>query len=107
MSKHTPYPWTEHPTPGPWIVVEKEVGGAYQIVNPEPGSLRVCTITNAPNDAHNAALIAAAPAMYEALKVALEAAKGQGWDCRGFDDGKTWHAQLAIKAAIFLAEKGK
>jgi hypothetical protein len=56
-------------TTGPWMAIDRSVGGAFQIIpGPnDPGDLRIATVTNAPNDFANARLIAAAPEMYEAL----------------------------------------
>lgn len=51
-------------TPPPWRVHGKQLSGAYQITGQSPGSLRICTITNAATEAEeagNAALIEAAP----------------------------------------------
>ena len=60
---------TKH-TPGPWKVNDKTLSGAYQISDNKSGSLRICTVTNAPNDEANARLIAAAPDMLNAMKEA-------------------------------------
>lgn len=65
-------------TTGPWIAIDKSVGGAFQIIpSPnDPGDLRIATVTNAPNDLANARLIAAAPELYEALERLLLAHTG-------------------------------
>lgn len=55
-------------TSSPWFVIEKSIGGAYQIVDGKEGSLRIATVTNGPREKANADLIAAAPEMLNALK---------------------------------------
>ena len=65
---------TKH-TRGPWKVNDKTLSGAYQISNNKPGSLRICTVTNAPNDKANAQLIAAAPDMLNTMKEAANSCR--------------------------------
>ena len=62
---------TKH-TRGPWKVNDKTLSGAYQVSNNKLGSLRICTVTNAPNDEANAQLIAATPDMLNAMKEAVK-----------------------------------
>lgn len=62
-------------TPAPWVMHAKSISGAYQITGATDGSLRIATVTNAPNDEANARLIAAAPELLEALKAMTERAE--------------------------------
>lgn len=55
-------------SPGPWIVHPKDLSGAYQVVPAREGALRVCTVTNGPDEENNAHLIAASPALYGVLR---------------------------------------
>ena len=92
----------EKHTPGPWIAVDKSVGGAFQIINEKPGSMRVCTITNGLHEAANARLIAAAPDLLAAAVYALgnldEAVKDK------LIDAPLWfHAQLDVSAESLRA----
>jgi hypothetical protein len=68
---------TKH-TPGPWLLVSREVGGAIQIVDSHPATLRICTVTNAHNDEANAHLIAAAPELLKQLESALACIERDG-----------------------------
>ena len=66
-------------TPKPWILIDKKVDGAFQIVPVDPGGMRICTVTNAHNDEANSRLISAAPSMYEALKAVIADAGEDGY----------------------------
>jgi len=65
QTKHTPGPWTINPEKqgGPWYRIEAENGWVAQVPNPA---------------GTNAALIAAAPELLEALKWASERVAGRG-----------------------------
>ncbi|MGO9016715.1 MAG: hypothetical protein ACLQVJ_00030 [Syntrophobacteraceae bacterium] len=64
-------------TKGPWRVHPKDLSGAYQVVPGREGALRICTVTNGPEDKDNADLIAASPPLYSALAQASEVFNGQ------------------------------
>jgi hypothetical protein len=85
-TKHTPGPWTINPEKrgGPWYRIEAgENGWVAQVPNP---------------DSANAALIAAAPAMLEALEQAVILLK------HAWEDPALLHSQLADETAATMTE---
>ncbi len=70
MSKHTPGPWkaVQHPREHKWAWTIEGTDGVGQII------ARIGLVNDAQAVAANAHLIAAAPAMYEALQIMVRAA---------------------------------
>lgn len=96
MTKHTATPWILHP---------RSLSGAYQITGPKEGDLRICTVTNGPNEHANAWLITAAPDLLHWLKETrhmLTSMQKTGT----LTDGQVWlleHITTTISAATWKA----
>ena len=87
-SKHTQGPWEAY-----------DGGGTWQVCQPIEGTMRICTVTNSENDAANAQIIAAAPELLEACKMALPRLSVM-------EAGDAKLTVKIIKAAIAKAEGG-
>jgi hypothetical protein len=107
MTKHTAGKWKRTPTNSHIYCDEEEKGGVIAVMARKDDVLQwVCEPASLENKA-NAALIAASPAMYEALKEL--AAIGAGGVIARSETGKpTWNAFDAIRdiarAALAQAE---
>ena len=89
MATHTPGPWTLHPT-----TIHPAV---RSVGTPDAGPRRICTVGSMngnPVDKANARLIAAAPELLEALKLAAHclqwhaAQHPAGMDCKALEDAR-------------------
>lgn len=97
-------------TPGPWVVTEHSSG---MICVAGPDNKDLCAVgynrTNGRDDVANASLIAAAPAMYEALAlVAAEYAKDRYEHDNGcnifYSNGVCDCTRVKVRAALAQAE---
>jgi hypothetical protein len=94
------------PTPGPWVAKAHDLGGevpSWKVYNmPEGQQIASVHRWNGEGDKANAALIAAAPTMYEALKAIVNGGN--------IDHGTYWVVDIAdinaARAAIRAAEGG-
>lgn len=86
-------------TPGPWITVHQpEDGGAFHI-DSYAGLHIAQTIGGLVGEQANARLIAAAPALYEALLLAVDAMRAPLDDWKGVVERKALDAARAALAA--------
>ena len=100
-SKHTPGPWACNV----WMVGNNVPTGEITISGPE-GDEHICTMDGNEDNLANGNLIAAAPAMYEALKAIQE--KISGADVL-FDPNPQWEGEQArydaAQEALFLVDQ--